>query len=268
MSTRRRSWFWVLAFVITLTSAVWQRMTGPTYPVRGIIALGGEQIRVRLERSHGGPGNQPVVISAADPAVAGEMAWRRFPTDDRWTVVPLARRDNDLEAFLPHQPPAGKLEYQVRLRRGEAQALFPALPAVTRFKGDVPNWLLVPHVLAMFVGMLFATRTGLAALSGTQSTRRLAWITTILLGLGGFLLGPAVQKLAFGDWWTGIPFGYDLTDNKTLIAIATWAWALWMLRRGRENRGAVFVAALVTMVVFAIPHSVWGSEIRWDQVAS
>ena len=37
------------------------------------------------------------------------------------------------------------------------------------------------------------------------------------LGLGGMILGPIVQKYAFGAYWTGIPFGHDLTDAKNLV---------------------------------------------------
>ena len=40
----------------------------------------------------------------------------------------------------------------------------------------------------------------------------------LLLAVGGFILGPLVQNYAFGELWTGVPFGWDLTDNKTLIA--------------------------------------------------
>jgi hypothetical protein len=77
------------------------------------------------------------------------------------------------------------------------------------------------------------------------------------------VLGPIVQKLAFGAYWTGIPWGYDLTDNKMLIAGVAWILAAVQLRGGRQARVAVVVATIVTMVVFAIPHSVWGSEAKW-----
>jgi hypothetical protein len=72
-----------------------------------------------------------------------------------------------------------------------------------------------------------------------------------------------MQHQAFGQWWTGVPFGWDLTDNKTVIAVAAWIFAAWQLRGGRHARVAVLLACLVTLAVFAIPHSVWGSQINW-----
>jgi len=99
-----------------------------------------------------------------------------------------------------------------------------------------------------------------------------ALVTFGLIAVGGFILGPIVQKHAFDAYWTGVPFGWDLTDNKTLIAGAFWAVALLALRGGKNGeagrgaRAAVLVAAVATLAVFAIPHSTWGSEIKWESV--
>jgi hypothetical protein len=254
-----------LALLVTLASAVWQRRSGPTYPVSGRIALPGSSIDLKLTRTHGGPGDQPVRVAAPDAALAGAVAYRRYPSQDGWTVLPMARAGADLVAALPHQPPAGKLEYQVRLAKGGETAVFPPRPAVTRFKGDVSTVILVPHVLCMFLGMLFSTLTGLAALAGAP-TRRLALVTFGLIAVGGFILGPIVQKAAFDAYWTGVPFGWDLTDNKTLIAGLFWAGALLVQRPGRPARLVILAAAVTTLLVFAIPHSTWGSEIKWEAV--
>jgi hypothetical protein len=234
--------------------------------VRGRVAIGGTSFDLKLTRTHGGSGDQPVRIAVPDTGIAGSIALRRFPSQDEWTVVPMRREGSDLVAALPHQPPAGKLEYQVRLTRGADTAVFPPRPAVTRFKGDVAAAILVPHVLCMFLAMLMSTAAGLAALAGAP-TRRLALATLALIAVGGFILGPLVQKAAFDAYWTGVPFGWDLTDNKTLIAGLFWAAAVLVQRPGREARGAILVAALATLLVFAIPHSTWGSEIRWEAVS-
>jgi hypothetical protein len=195
------------------------------------------------------------------------VEWRRYPGNEPFATEPLVRRGDLLEALLPPapmplMPAAGKLEYRVVLARGAERVAFPDRPTITRFKGDVPAWILIPHITAMFFGMLFSNRAALAALAGGD-TRRPGRLTLLMLAFGGFVLGPIVQKLAFGAYWTGIPWGYDLTDNKTLIATAAWAIAGSQLRGGRPARWAVTAAGLVTLVVFAIPHSVWGSEVRW-----
>ena len=87
-----------------------------------------------------------------------------------------------------------------------------------------------------------------------------------MLALGGLVLGPLVQKAAFGAYWTGWPFGHDLTDNKMAVAVLAWAIAALGMRAGRSGRVAILAAFAVTLVVFAIPHSTWGSELDWSRI--
>jgi hypothetical protein len=255
---------WAAAVLITIASAVWQRLSGPTHPVRAAVTLDSTEVRARLTRSHSIAADQPVRVQA--PAgMTGEVRWRRFPTADPWQILPMTREGDALQAFLPRQPAAGKLQYQVHLRRGDATVTLPDGPVITRFKGDVSTWVLVTHVALMFASLLFSARATLLAIAGARTARPAA-IALALWAVGGLALGPAVQKQAFDAWWTGWPFGTDLTDNKTLLAVVAWAVAAWRSRVPGGGRVAVLVAAFVTFVVFAIPHSLWGSEVDWQAV--
>jgi hypothetical protein len=258
---------WLLALLLTLVSAAWQRRSGPTYPVRDTASLLGEEIPYRLLRSETTGEPLPVRITVTNPAITGELWWRRYPSNHPWQQLPLVREGDELRAELPSLPPAGKLEYQVALRRGDTTVHFPAKPAVARFKGAVPSWVLAPHIAAMFLGMLFANAAALSALANRPQAVRQAWVTLGLLTIGGLLLGPIVQKYAFDAFWTGWPFGHDLTDNKTAVAVLAWALALWRTRGRRPARGAIVTAAVITLAVFLIPHSTWGSELAVEPVA-
>jgi hypothetical protein len=261
----RSGWLWTLAVAITIATLAYQRTTGPTYPLRGSVVLGGRPIALKLVRSHGGGDDQPVQVVAPDTAVRGNVQWRRFPSGDAWDTLPLVRRGDTLVTALPHQPPAGKLAYQLRLTRGGEREVFPAEPAITRFKGDISAYVIIPHLLFMFSGLLLLLRAGMGAF--WREARYPTWsrVGLLVFCLGGFVFGPWMQHQAFGEWWAGIPYGWDLTDNKTLIALAAWLVALWRLRGGREARGAVMAAALVTLAVFLIPHSLFGSQIDWSK---
>jgi hypothetical protein len=264
---RKASVQWTVAVVLTLISAVWQRWSGPTYPAKGTVLVGGQTVAYNLPRSNSITDRQKVMVAVANPSITGLIEWRHYPTSEPWRTLPMVRQGESLETEIPPAPEplmpmAGKLEYRVRLSTGGGDVVFPNLPAVTRFKGDVSLWILLPHVAAMFFGMLFSTRAAIAAMFG-GSTRPWGFLTVGLLLFGGFFLGPIVQKLAFGAYWTGVPWGYDLTDNKTLIAAAAWILAALQMRGGRQARVAVVLATVVTMTVFAIPHSVWGSQAKW-----
>jgi hypothetical protein len=256
---------WTVASVITLAAGMYQRMTGPTYPVSGSARIDGTAFDYRLDRSHTSGEDAPIRVTAAGTETDGTLEWRRHRTSDPWTAVPMRREGADLVAALPSQPPAGKLDYRILLRSPAAGLTLPAAGAVTtRFKGAVPVWLLIPHILVMFSGMLLSTRTGLEALRTGPHLRALSVWTLAVLALGGFLLGPAAQWYAFGKWWTGWPVGTDLTDNKTAIAILVWGVAAAGVRFGRRPGPWAIAAALVTLAVFLIPHSMFGTELDYS----
>lgn len=251
----RKSWvLWVAAVVITLASAIYQRMTGPSYPARGSTKVGGIDVKYKLIRTHG-RGNAEVNFEAPGP-ISGTLAWKRHKTADRWTYVDMQRRGGLLAASLPEQPPAGKLEYRVILQTGGERVTLGGSPVVIRFRGEVPAWVLHPHIVAMFAGLLLSARAGLELFRPSPSLR-LIWPTFILLTVGGMILGPIVQNYAFGAYWTGWPFGTDLTDNKTAVAWLLWAVAAW-----RKSPKWVALAAIATFAVYLIPHSMFGSELK------
>ena len=181
----------------------------------------------------------------------------------------MLRQGDRLVGYLPKQPPAGKLDYRVVLNDGGRDvSLTGETPVVIRFKGHVPLGVLLAHVIVMFAAMLLSTRAGLAALDKTDRPRVFAFWTIVLLFVGGFVLGPLVQKLAFGTWWTGVPLGWDLTDNKTLIAMVIWIVALAAGRKGRGARGWILAASVLMLVVFLIPHSLLGSELKYPEAGT
>ncbi len=261
----KKAALWILAFLITASTALYQRMTGPTYPIGGKTTISNTQIQYELLTTHESGKNCPVQIETQNPEISGTVLYKRHKTSDPWSSIPMKRQEISLVGYLPHQPPAGKLQYKVVLtHQGEETSLTGEKPVIIRFKGAVPIWLLIPHVIVMFMAMLFSARAGIEALRPKSNPRKLALWTTGILFIGGFILGPLVQKFAFGALWTGFPFGYDLTDNKTLIAFIGWAIALIAGRKGNPARGWVFAAAILLLIVFLIPHSLLGSELDYS----
>jgi hypothetical protein len=260
--------FWILAVVITLASAYYQRVTGPTHSIGDSVQFGESIVTYTFARTHGGEGGAPVAVSVGDTSVTGTLVWRRYPTGEPWTQTLMQREGHQLVARLPHQPPAGKVEYHVLLFRDDEALMIPTDRAVVlRYKGAVPSAILLPHVLLIFAAMLLSTRAGLEALTRHGKTSSyVAWAAGLTL-VGGMIFGPLVQYYAFGAAWTGVPFGWDLTDNKTLIAMIGWAAAFIATRRNRPARGWVLGASILMFVIFLIPHSVLGSQLDYTKVA-
>ncbi len=266
----RSGWLWVLAFVLTLASAVFQRMTGPTYPVRGeVVVGGGGEVAFRLPRSHGGAGDAEVRLEVPDESVNGVMEYRRYRSHDDWAKQSLAREGDLLVAQVPHQPPAGKVMYRIELSKpGQSAVSLTNEPVIIRFRGGVPAFALIPHIILIFAAMLYSTRTGLEGLVGGSRISRLTIWTIGLLLVGGLIGGPVVQKYAFDAFWTGWPFGHDLTDNKTAVAFVFWLIAFWRIKKNAHPRGWAIAASLVLLAIFLTPHSLLGSELDYTQMPS
>ena len=256
---------WVLAVLVTLGSAYYQRKTGPTYPVNGSVTFEGQKISYYFFRSHEGADNHTVSIDIPDTTINGSLVYVRFKSYENTVEVPLVRKGATLSAQFPGQQAAGKIQYYVKLNRGLSFVNVPESPVILRFKGPVPMWVLLPHVLIMFLAMLYSTKAGLSALFNLKNIKSETIITLILLIIGGMVFGPLLQKYAFDSYWTGVPFGFDLTDNKTLIGLIVWIFAFIAIRKQKSVKAWVLAASITLLVVFLIPHSILGSEVDYTK---
>lgn len=256
--------FWIIAVLITVSAAMYQRMTGPTYPKRTSVALEGTEYKLALKRSQ--TNTHTCKIKLELPAdISGKIYFKRFRVDEDWSLSDMIHDNTHLVGELPSQPAAGKLEYYVVLatQSGSQVEIFRDEPIVIRFKGNVPALVMIPHILIMFFAMLYSNVAGLNAAFGRPQQRKQGQWALWLLLAGGMILGPVVQKYAFGELWTGIPLGWDLTDNKTLIAVIAWITAVVMNRK-KERPGYTVAAALLLLLVYSIPHSLFGSELDYS----
>lgn len=256
--------WWVLAFLLTVVFVIYQRMSGPTYPLSGKTEINGIEIKYKMIRSANNDTDAKVSVTVPDTSVKGEITFKRYKSHDSLSTTAMMRSGNELYFMLPKQPAAGKIEYSLRLFSNGDEAIISKANGdriVMRFKGPVPQFVLLPHILIIFLAFLFSTRTVFEALIKGSKTYRLSVYTLALLIIGGLILGPIMQKYAFNAFWTGWPFGQDLTDNKTLAAVILWVIAVLKLRKDPSNKLWPVIAGIGTLIIFLIPHSVLGSEI-------
>jgi hypothetical protein len=255
-------WFWVIAIAITLGAAYYQRKTGPTYPAKVEFKLEDKEYYISLPRSHGGTTDCPIQVEMIDTSYKGEVIYRHYPAMDGWISIPMMRHGEKLTGLLPNQPPAGKLQYYLVLKKAEAKIeIGTEKPTIVRFKGDVPAYILIPHILFMFFAMLLSNLSGALAIGNRPAYKKYTNYSLFALFIGGMVLGPIVQKFAFGELWTGIPFGFDLTDNKTLIAFVFFLLAvLGNLKKDRKY--LTILASVILLIVYSVPHSLYGSTLN------
>lgn len=276
----KRFIMWTMAFIITIAAAIYQRHTGPTYPKELNVTLNDKVYELKLVRSLALNEKPDIKLEIADSTVKARLFFKRFRSSEEYQVTGFTYKVFPVKSFLmnkvfkiyeekglyaevPQQPPAGKLQYYFEISDSKGtKSYLTETPVIIRFKGGVPAFILVPHILLMFLAMLFSTLAGLMATVKYTMYKKYAVWTLILFIAGGMVLGPIVQFDAFGDFWTGIPFGWDLTDNKTLIALLFWILAVVMNSK-KERPVYTVLAAFVLLLVFSIPHSLFGSELSY-----
>lgn len=273
----RHSGVWAVALAATLACLAYQDKTGPTYPLEGVFATAKGPVLFKFPRSQTVGKGLPVVLREPLPSgITGSVTYRRYKSYDPWLTVPLApgeflvsrrgrsERIRGVGATLPGlSERAGKYEFFVRVDDGSGErSVTGTRPIIARYRGEVPMGVLALHVIAVFLSMTLAVRTTLeAVLNGRYRWMIVATVASLVSG--GFILGPLVQWYAFGVWWSGIPFGFDWTDNKVLVELVFWLLALRANTGPRRSRRSVFVAAMATLAVYFIPHSIFGSEFDY-----
>ena len=97
--------------------------------------------------------------------MSGTITYKRYPTNDSRSTLPLKDEGNRLSFELPNQPPAGKLTYYLNLKiKGQEQKIASEQePIFIRYKGDVPTLILAPHIFFMFlsiIALIWSTANG------------------------------------------------------------------------------------------------------------
>ena len=163
------AFLWILSFLMTIAIALFQRLTGPTYPIRGEEILSGRTITYRWMTSHEQNRPLPVEIVVSGGGIEATLLYKRYRTRDEWSIRPMIQQEGGtLGAAVPGQPAAGKVEYLVRVRddAGRITILHGGKAVVARFKGNVPVGYLLIHIAFMFLGIWLAMRAGLEAMKG------------------------------------------------------------------------------------------------------
>lgn len=272
---------WSLAFLITIGAAYYQRKTGPTNPMNINVTVNDSTYKLSLKRSLSLDERSEIRLKICDTSINARLFYKRLNTSDNFETSNFSYKEYPVTSFfmnkvfgiteekgfyaeVPQQPAAGKLEYYIEITDSTGtNTLLKENPVVIRFKGGVPGFILIPHILIMFIVMFFSTLAGLMSITKNPAYKKYTVWTMILIIAGGMILGPLVQKYAFGEFWTGVPFGWDLTDNKTLISLIFWILAVIMNIK-KDRPLYTLLASAVLLIVYSIPHSLFGSSLDYE----
>ena len=264
------------AVVITLLVVYAARHFGPnrSYCVEGTVA--GVRLFHKAPRSHVGPG--PAVLRLemkGEGKIPVQVLMKaRIQGTEAWKTHPPVREEKAPDGGrillfeVPHQPLTTRVYYrfEAKAEGGETVVLErrPGEPMMVKFKNAVPAWVVVPHVLCMFGGFFFLIWSAFILVfrhreDAPGAPVRPAWLAWVIMFLGGVPFGIPMNWYAFGVYWEAFPFGKDVTDNKTQVALLVWGIATLILARSkgksRPARALAVTAAVLVLAIYLIPHS-------------
>ncbi len=206
----------------------------------------------------------------------------------RWITPPSSEiqargmweiRKGLFEARLPEFEKGTKIKYWITASNvAGTRVRVPADPeklCTLKYKGKASAVVVGAHIAFMFGAFFFMVMSFLAAievLRGREdkknAVRAARWVLVTTF-VGGWPLGLLLNYQTFGPLWEGIPFGYDVTDNKTQVIFILWlasmllAWGSFLGRGeekdrlGRKSFALSIVACfVVSLALFILPHSI------------
>jgi len=224
-----------------------------------------------------------IVTSESTPNYQIDLLYKI--SEGGYSSLPMISKPENPQTYsakIPSQPKGKRGYYYIKVRDNsgneitlpeEVETENP--PFMIKFKGKVSPLILVLHVFSMFAAMFFSWMAFFYAwevMKGRKFLNQLglsSLMALIFVFLGGFPLGFSVAYQTFGQAWGGIPYGWDITDNKTLIILIFWLVLVWLLKgtifKKDENKNLTnpkkiaiwaIIFFILTVLVYLIPHSI------------
>lgn len=222
---------WIIAIIITLGISYYLRISNQTKSIEGTILIDKNEIKFKLPRTYNIGLDTSVRLSIQDTAYKAYLLYRQHKTDSQFTRLSMQRQDTTLIAFLPNQNPGVKLEYFIELQHGNNKYTIPNnIKVVALFKDSIPMGVLLPHIIIAFFAVIYTNVTLLEALFKGTKVVIYSLITVVFILFGDLFLGPIVNNYAFGKYLTGVPFNFNIAENKYLYSFICWIitfFAIW-----------------------------------------
>jgi hypothetical protein len=148
-------------------------------------------------------------------------------------------------------------------------------PFMLKFKGKTPAILIIAHVVGMSAGLFFTFLSFFFAIDillNKDILGQLSWamlFNATSVFIGGIVLGAWVTHYTFGGYWEGVPIGWDITDNKTLIIFLYWIIMLFLMKgttfkkdeklnllKPKPLATFTLIGVLLTILLYLVPHSI------------
>lgn len=180
---------WTVAVVVVIVFSLAQPLLKGTQPLSGTIGIEGKKITYLFPKEIESGQDYQFLIRNDNPKVTGYYIYQILGAKP--VKKELTAGEGELSGTIPSQAPGSVVSYSVFLRYGDKETQIPYKTTLqTGFTGKVSIIIKVIYPLFLFLGLLFASRSGLEYFNPAPKFKLYTIFTTIFFICLGFFIIP------------------------------------------------------------------------------
>ena len=140
------------------------------------------------------------------------------------------------------------------------------------FIGETSKFISYAHrilcIASFFIVLMMFSMAVFNVNMKSSSISFLYLVAAIFMFIGGIYAGSTLNKDMFDVGWNAIPFGFDVTDNKTQILVLLYLYMYFTIRSSsvlktdnndhKQNSSSIplLIVGSLTLVLYLVPHSI------------
>jgi len=249
--------FLAIAAIIAVISVFIQQFSSSDRPYNQEIQINSIDYSFKLPVYHEANEVCSIELLVPDTSVRGVLFYKLLKSKNDFKLINLIRMNEYLVSVLPHQKQNIKVQYYLQLNSaGKKYFIGKENPLIVRFQGVVPKYILFPHVVLMFVALIFSCFAGMLTFSHIDSYKKYASVTFFLFTLAALIFGLIIHLVSFRHLFVQVANYNDLTFYKNGIIFLLWL-LVYYVNKKYEFKYLTLAVSIFTLILFCIPANIF-----------
>lgn len=240
---------WLASFVIVFLMVYTSILTDNDYPITSTFGIEGKKVSCRFEKTHYGKDDYKIIIRTDVDNLTGKLFWRS-KADTIWQSKSLNKAALILYGNIPALSPEQKISYYVELYHTDKKYLLPDHQKVSlTFFGKIPLAINILEFLLLYLGIIFAVRTGLEFFNEGKKSKKFGFLTLILFLTLIALINPLYLTYKYGFINSSIPSINRLFLWSDLSIFILWTVTVIIIFKSNKFKFLPLVSAILTLII-------------------
>lgn len=243
---------WISALVLSTVFYLGRPLLRGEQPVSGTIGIDGKKITYLFPVQWETGEDISFMIRNDNPAVTGYYKWRG--TDGKSGTSQLVKKDQELTGKIPAPPPGSEVKWSVFLKWGDKETSIPWKTEVTTLiTGKVNIIIKILYPLLIFIGALFAARSGIEFFNPAAKFRLYTIFTTIFYICLGLFVIPVKNFMLLAPAPGVIPSAGAMFTLESIFYPALWVVVSVLVFFKVKPGLSLLAGGIITLLFMLIP---------------